>query len=69
MLSKIFELAKDVKMMWGKLIDAIEGQLGLFCLDPSSFLSGSMSLGQIDAYKFCASGLMLTNSAPDCVKC
>lgn len=57
MLSKTAESADLVKMMFGELIFAIEGQRRRFSHDPTLFFTGEMSAGQVDAYQFCASGL------------
>jgi hypothetical protein len=40
LVSKIIELAGDVKIMWWKLNNAIKAQLGLFRFDPHALLKG-----------------------------
>jgi hypothetical protein len=57
MLTQTLELADSLKMMFGELINAIELKRWQFIVDPSSYFSGPMAAGQIDAYLFNANSL------------
>lgn len=57
MLSQTLELSDSLKMMFGEMINAVEGKLRQFSFDCREFFSGPMAAGQIEAYESCANGL------------